>query len=404
MFTPEQLEIRALARAFAEGEIRPHAARWDEERGLDPEIFGKLGELGFLGMRVPERYGGLELDLGTYLLALEELAWGDASLALAVAIHNGPVTTLLLQYGSDEQKEAYLPDLASGSLLGAFALSEPSAGSDAASIQTRAASRDDGSWSLSGTKRWVTNGDRAGLVIVFAATEREVAGEAENAAENAAQGESSMGAFLVERDSEGYSVTGRETTMGLRASQTVSVELEDVQVAPDRVLGDPTQGFRYALEALNVGRLGVAAQSVGIAQEAFEHATDYALERHQFGQAIADFGAIQFKLADMASRIAASRSLLHTAAASLEAEGGCDARGTDAIPAVAAMAKLTASESAMWVTDEAVQIFGGYGYMRDYPVEKLMRDAKGTEIYEGTSEIMRLVVAREILKEARSGS
>ena len=397
MFTPEQLEIRALARAFAEGEIRPHAARWDEERDLDPEIFGKLGELGFLGMRVPERYRGLELDLGTYLLALEELAWGDASLALAVAIHNGPVTTLLLQHGSDEQKEAYLPALASGSLLGAFALSEPSAGSDAASIQTRAASRDDGSWSLSGTKRWVTNGDRAGLVIVFAATEREVAGEPENAAE----GKSSMGVFLVERDSEGYSVTGRETTMGLRASQTVSVELEDVRVAPDRVLGDPTQGFRYALEALNVGRLGVAAQSVGVAQEAFEHATDYAVERHQFGQAIADFGAIQFKLADMASRIAASRSLLHTAAASLEAEGGCDARGADAIPALAAMAKLTASETAMWVTDEAVQIFGGYGYMRDYPVEKLMRDAKGTEIYEGTSEIMRLVVAREILKEAR---
>ena len=400
VFTPEQLEIRALARAFAEGEIRPHAARWDEERDLDPEIFGKLSELGFLGMRVPERYCGLELDLGTYLLALEELAWGDASLALAVAIHNGPVTTLLLQHGSDEQKEAYLPALASGSLLGAFALSEPSAGSDAASIQTRAASRDDGSWSLSGTKRWVTNGDRAGLVIVFAATEREVADEPENATE----GEGSMGAFLVERDSEGYSVTGRETTMGLRASQIVSVELEDVQVAPDRVLGDPTQGFRYALEALNVGRLGVAAQSVGVAQKAFEHATDYAVERHQFGHAIADFGAIQFKLADMASRIAASRSLLHTAAASLEAEGGCDARGAAAIPAVAAMAKLTASESAMWVTDEAVQIFGGYGYMRDYPVEKLMRDAKGTEIYEGTSEIMRLVVAREILKEARSGS
>lgn len=400
MFTPEQLEIRALAREFAEGEIRPHAARWDEERDLDPEIFGKLGELGFLGMRVPERYGGLELGLGTYLLALEELAWGDASLALAVAIHNGPVTTLLLQRGSDEQKEAYLPALASGSLLGALALSEPSAGSDAASIQTRAASRDDGSWSLSGTKRWVTNGDRAGLVIVFAATDGEVAGEPETGTE----GESSMGAFLVERDSEGYSVTGRETTMGLRASQTVSVELEDVQVAADRVLGDPTQGFRYALEALNMGRLGVAAQSVGIAQEAFERATDYALERHQFGQAIADFGAIQFKLADMANRIAASRSLLHTAAASLEAEGGGDARGADAIPAVAAMAKLTASESAMWVTDEAVQIFGGYGYMRDYPVEKLMRDAKGTEIYEGTSEIMRLVVSREILKEARSGS
>ena len=399
-FTPEQLEIRALAREFAEGEIRPHAARWDQDRCLDGEIFDKLGELGFMGMRVPERYGGLELDLGTYLLALEELAWGDASLALAVAIHNGPVITLLLQNGSDEQKEAYLPALASGTLLGAFALSEPSAGSDAASIQTRAVCGDDGSWRLTGTKRWVTNGDRAGLVFVFAATAGQGAAEPPIDADGAG----CLGAFVVERGAEGYSVTGVETTMGLRASETVSVGLEEVRVAADRVLGDPTQGLRYALEALDVGRLGVAAQSIGIAQDAFEHATRYALERHQFGQAIADFGAIQFKLADMASRIVASRSLLHAAAGGLEADEGGAAGGADAIPALAAMAKLVASESAMWVTDEAVQIFGGYGYMRDYPVEKLMRDAKGTEIYEGTSEIMRLVIAREILKDARSGS
>ena len=392
-FTSEQLEIRALAREFAEGEIRPHAARWDKERDLDSEIFDKLAELGFMGMRVPERYGGLDLDLGTYLLALEELAWGDASLALAVAIHNGPVTTLLLEHGSDEQKETYLPALASGSLLGAFALSEPTSGSDAASIQTRATPTDAGTWSLSGTKRWVTNGDRAGLVIAFASTGGEEADETER----------SLGAFLLERNNEGYSVGEREITMGLRASQTVSVELEGVQVASDRVLGDPTQGLRYALEALNVGRLGVAAQSVGVAQEAFEHATQYALGRHQFGQAIAQFGAIQFKLADMATRIAASRSLLHTAAARMEAEDDGALRGADSIPALAAMAKLTASESAMWIADEAVQIFGGYGYMRDYPVEKLMRDAKGTEIYEGTSEIMRVVIAREILKEARNG-
>ena len=392
-FTSEQLEIRALAREFAEGEIRPHAARWDKERDLDSEIFDKLAELGFMGMRVPERYGGLDLDLGTYLLALEELAWGDASLALAVAIHNGPVTTLLLEHGSDEQKETYLPALASGSLLGAFALSEPTSGSDAASIQTRATPTDTGTWSLSGTKRWVTNGDRAGLVIAFASTGGEEADETER----------SLGAFLLERNNEGYSVGEREITMGLRASQTVSVELEGVQVASDRVLGDPTQGLRYALEALNVGRLGVAAQSVGVAQEAFEHATQYALGRHQFGQAIAQFGAIQFKLADMTTRIAASRSLLHTAAARMEAEDDGALRGADSIPALAAMAKLTASESAMWIADEAVQIFGGYGYMRDYPVEKLMRDAKGTEIYEGTSEIMRVVIAREILKEARNG-
>lgn len=391
MFTSEQLEIRALAREFSEGEIRPHAAHWDEERTLDPEIFEKLGELGFMGMRVPERYGGLDLDLGTYLLAMEELAWGDASVALAVAIHSGPVTTLLLRHGSEEQKATYLPALAAGSLLGAFALSELSSGSDVASIQTRAVAVAGGNWTLNGAKRWVTNGDRAGLVIVFASTDEE----------GVAETQGSLGAFLVERGSDGYTVGGRETTMGLCASQTVSVGLNNVEVAAERVLGDPARGFRYALEALNVGRLGIAAQSVGIAQAAFEHATEYALGRHQFGQAIAEFGAIQFKLADMATRIAASRALIHAATALMETEGSGATRGTETIPAQAAMAKLTASESAMWVTDEAVQIFGGYGYMRDYPVERLMRDAKGTEIYEGTSEIMRLVVAREILKDAR---
>lgn len=388
-FSPEQLEIRALAREFAEGEIRPHAARWDAERDLDPNIFAKLAELGFLGMRVPEQYGGLDLDLGTYLLVIEELAWGDASLALAVAIHNGPVTSLILEHGTDEQKNAHLPVLASGSVLGAFALSETMAGSDPASIQTRAVRTAGGDWTLDGSKRWVTNGDRAGLVIVFAATERE-------GAEKGA-----LGAFLVDRSSEGYVVGGRETTMGLCASQTVSVTLDDVKVAAESVLGDATRGLRHALDALNVGRLGVAAQALGIARAAFEHATGYALERKQFGQAIADFGAIQFKLADMATRIEASRSLIHTAAARMEVGGAGAGGNTPSVPSLAAMAKLTASESAMWITDEAVQIFGGYGYMRDYPVERLMRDAKGTEIYEGTSEIMRLVVARDVVGTAR---
>lgn len=353
---------------------------------MDDEIFSKLAELGFLGMRVPERYGGLELDLTTYLLAIEELAWGDASVALAVAIHNGPVTSLLLDHGSEEQKETFLPALASGEILGAFALSEPTAGSDAGSLTTRAV-REDGCWSLNGTKRWVTNGERAGLVVVFAAT----GGDEDRA----------LGAFLIESGSAGYTVTGRETTMGLRASEIVSVELEGLTVPGDRVLGDPESGLSYALRALDVGRAGIAAQCVGIAQAAFEHATSYALERRQFGQAIADFGAIQFKLADMASRIAGSRALLHMAASHMQSENGSAAKGVEAIPALAAMAKLNASETAMWVADEAVQIFGGYGYMRDYPVEKLMRDAKGTEIYEGTSEIMRVVVAREILKAAR---
>tara|TARA_Y100000590_G_scaffold438185_1_gene560688 strand:+ start:4173 stop:5372 length:1200 start_codon:yes stop_codon:yes gene_type:complete len=391
----DQIEIRALAREFAAKEIRPHSSHWDEKRDLDSDIFVKIGELGFMGMCIPERYGGLDLDIETYLMVLEELAWGDASLALSVAIHNGPVATLLLNYGSEEQKDKYLPSLASGSVIGAFALSEVSAGSDPASIQTQAISRDDGNWILNGTKRWVTNGDRAGLIMVFAVTDGETNGNTYKS-----QGGKSVGVFLVERDSKGYCVTGRDVTMGLRASQTVSLDLQDIKLTPDCVLGDPNRGLHYAFQALNVGRLGVAAQSVGIAQEAFEHATQYALERHQFGQAIADFGAIQFKLADMASRIASSRSLIRTAAYTMESDSNGIDRSAYTVPAMSAMAKLTASENAVWVTDEAVQIFGGYGYMRDYPVEKLMRDAKGTEIYEGTNEIMRVVVAREILKHA----
>jgi hypothetical protein len=381
MFSAEQLEIRALAREFAEGELRPHTARWDRDRALDDDIFGKLAELGFLGMRVPERYGGLGLDMSTCLLALEELAWGDASVALSVAIHTGPVTDLLLEYGSDEQKETWLPSLASGETLGAFALSETPSGSDVRSVDTTAVPEGAG-WRIDGHKRWVTNGARAGLVFVFATT--------------GGGDDPTLGVFMVSPQSAGYAVTATETTMGLRASEIVSVELDGVQVPSDRVLGDSANGLEYALRALDRARLGIAAQSVGVAQGAFEHAIAYALDRHQFGHAIADFGAIQFKLADMASRIGASRALLHVAA-----EDAGDGQGISSASALAAMAKLTASESAMWVADEAVQIFGGYGYMRDYPVEQIMRDAKGTEIYGGTNEIMRVVMAREILRKAR---
>ena len=355
-----------MAPEFAETKIRPYAAQWDEQRDLEPGIFGKLAELGFLGMRIPERYGGLDLDLGTYLLVIEELGWEDASLALAVAIHNGPVTSLILEHGTDEQKDAHLPALASGSILGAFALSEAMSGSDAASVQTRAVRTGDGDWMLDGSKRWVTNGDRAGLTIVFASTDPKAVG--------------ALGVFLVDGGSEGYSVGEREATMGLRASQTVSVSLNEVRVGVDQALGDTARGLRHALGALNVGRLGVAAQALGIAQAAFEHATLYALERKQFGKAIADFGAIQFKLADMATRITAARSLIHTAAARMEAaDAGVGDRPTDGsrVPALAAMAKLTARESAMWVTDEAVQAFGGYGYIRDCPVERLDAGRQG---------------------------
>ncbi len=382
--TPEQLEFQALAREFADGELRPHAAAWDAERALDPSVFGKLAELGFLGMRVAEVHGGLGFDAATYLLVLEELARGDAAVALSVAIHNGPVCGSLLAHGSDAQKAAWLPRLASGEVLGAFALSEPDAGSDAAALSTEA-ERDGDGWRVSGVKRWVTNGSRAGLVVLFARTDEGVS------------------AFLAHPGLDGYEAGEAERTLGLRASETVTVRLDRMRLDGDALLGEAGEGLALALEAIDVGRMGIAAQAVGIGRAAMEHAMAYALERRQFGTVLADFGATQAKLAEMHRRLAGARALAHHAAAALDGAAGdaCVRTGPDGLTARAAVAKLAASEAATWVADEAVQIFGGYGYMRDYPVEKLLRDAKGTEIYEGTSEIMRHVIAREILREAR---
>ena len=384
--TAEQRELQALARDFARNELRPRAEVWDAGRALDDELIPTLAELGFLGMLIPEAYGGLGLDFTSYLLVLEELAWGDAAAALTVAIHNGPVAGMLLAHGSEAQRERWLPPMARGEVLGAFALSEEGAGSDPSAMRTGARAQD-GGWVLSGRKRWVTNGARAGMVVVMARTDDG----------------GGTGAFLVEPASPGYRVVGRERTLGLRASETVSVELDEVAVGPDGLLGAPGRGLALALEALDRGRVGIAAQAVGIARAAMEHATAYALERRQFGQALAEFGATREKVAEMQRRITAARVLTFRAAAALEAEGDAGAgsrRGPEGITALAAMAKLTASETATWVADEAVQIFGGYGYMRDYPVERLLRDAKGTEIYEGTSEIMRHLIAREVFRAA----
>ena len=384
--TAEQLEIQALARDFADGELAPHAAAWDEARSLGDDVFGKLAELGFLGMLVPEEHGGLGFDVTTYLLVLEELSRGDAAVGLSVAIHCGPVTGLVLRHGTDAQKAHWLPRLASGEALGAFALSEAEAGSDAASL-TAEARLDGDTWVLAGEKRWVTNGRRAGLVVTFARTPEGV------------------GAFLVEPDTAGYAVGSAEVTLGLRASETVSVTLDDLRLPTSGLLGSPAEGMTYALQALDVGRVGIAAQAVGIGRCAMEHAVAYALERQQFGKALADFGATRAKVAEMHRRIAGARTLAHHAGEALQGYlGGTHPRtGADGATALAAAAKLAASEAATWVADEAVQIFGGYGYMRDYPVEKLLRDAKGTEIYEGTNEIMRHVIAREAFREARDG-
>jgi alkylation response protein AidB-like acyl-CoA dehydrogenase len=380
--TDEQRELQALAHDFAEAELRPQTAEWDETRALPEDVFGKLAESGFLGMLVPEAYGGLGFDLPTYLTVLEELAWGDAAVALSVAIHNGPVVETVLRHGSEDQKERWLPALASGEALGAFALSEPEAGSDPSSIST-AAVRDAEGWLLDGEKRWVTNGGRAGLVLTFART-----------------AEDGLGVFLVPREAEGYRTGARESTMGLRASETVRVHLEQVRLPDDAIVGTPGAGLRYALEALDLGRIGIAIQAVGVGRAALEHAARYALEREQFGTPIGRFGALQAKLAESAQRVAGGRALAFEAAVAWEAtRHGAPRTGADGVTAKAAMAKLAASEAATYAADEAIQIYGGYGYMRHYPVERLMRDAKGAEIYEGTNEIMRRVIAGEILRD-----
>jgi len=388
MPTPEQLEIQALAREFAETELRPRAAGWDERRALDGYVFDKLAELGFLGMLVTEEHGGLAFDFATYLLVLEELAAGDASVALSVAVHNGQVASLIARHGSEAQRKRWLPALASGEALGAFALSDPEAGSDAASVETHAR-RDGDGWRLMGEKRWITNGARAGVVVMFARV-----GEGDDGG---------VGAFLVTPGAKGYAVAKRERTLGLRASETVSVTLDDLAVEADALVGDAGSGLQCALEALDMGRVGCAALAVGIGRAALEHAATYALEREQFDRPIARFGAIQEKLARMAERLAAARALTREAGAAVQAArngAGHPRTGLDGVAARAAMAKVSASEAATWVADEAIQIFGGYGYMRHYPVERLLRDAKGTEIFEGTSKIMRHVIARELLRDA----
>jgi alkylation response protein AidB-like acyl-CoA dehydrogenase len=385
MPTAEQVEIRALAREFAEGEIRPRSMAWDEARRLDDEVFAKLGELGFLGMLVSEEHGGLGFDLSTYLLVLEELARGDAAVALSVAIHS-VVSWMILRHGTTSQRETWAERLASGDALGAFALSEPSAGSDASALETEAEEATDGGWRLTGTKRWVTNGARAGVVVVVARSTAD-----------------RFGTFLVEPRAPGYRVGTLERTLGLRASETATVHLDGVAVVPEAALGDPMAGFAQAMEALDLGRVGIAAQALGVARAAMEHAVAYAVERRQFGRTLAEFGATKAKVAEMHRRIAGARAMTHHAGTAVDAtlHHGVSRRGPDGATAQAAAAKLTASEAATWVADEAVQIFGGYGYMREYPVEKLLRDAKGTEIYEGTSEVLRHVIAREVFWATR---
>lgn len=377
--TEEQQQIRDLAREFAENELRPHAEEWDREAHFPREVIQKLGELGFLGMLLPEQYDGLALDTLAYVVALEEIARGDASVAVAMSVHNSLPTQMILAQGTDAQKERWLGPMARGEMLGAFSLSEPDAGSDAAGMSAHAR-KVDGGWMLNGAKAWVTNGGFGDVVVTMVRTDGA----------DDRRGAKGIGAFIVPTDAEGYSVGKKEDKMGQRASETVGISFHEMFVADDQLLGDPSQGFIYALQGLDNGRLGIAALAVGIAQAALEHALAYADERRQFGQPIRAFQGMQFKLANMAVRIEAARALLHRAAAAKDAG--------EPVSKLSSMAKLFASEAAMYVTTEAVQVFGGYGYVKEYPVERLFRDAKVTEIYEGTSEIQRTVIARELYR------
>src|SRR3954465_15104254 len=325
--TEEQREIQKVARDFSAEQIAPFSDRWDRDQYFEESLVGKLGELGFLGMMIPEKYDGLGLDTLTYLVALEEIAIVDASVAVMLSVHNSLPTQMLLRWGSEDQKERFLKPMARGELLGAFALSEPDAGSDAASLTTQAV-RDGDDWILNGTKAWVSSGTKGEVILAMERTD----------APNDRRGARGISAFIVTPDLPGFHVGKKEDKMGLRASPTVQLHFSDMRVPADRLLGEPGNGFIYAMQSLDNGRLGIAAQSIGIAEAALRHSIAYAAERKQFGKPIKEFQAIQFKLADMAARISAARALLHMSAVAKD-------RG-EPITQFGAMAKLLASETA----------------------------------------------------------
>jgi alkylation response protein AidB-like acyl-CoA dehydrogenase len=372
--TQDQREIQALTREFARAEIEPNAAQWDRDHHFPRELFGKLAELGLMGVCVPEEYGGAGADFPSYILVLEELSRADAGVGVTVAVHTSAATLPILTFGTDEQKSRFVPPLARGEHLGAFALTEAEAGSDAGALRTRAEAGD-GGWTITGAKQWITNGSYAGTFLLFARTDAETAG---------ARG---VSAFIL--DADHVRVTRDEEKLGLNSSVTNDIVVEGASVGRDRLLHEENRGFRVAMSTLDGGRIGIAAQALGIAQAGYDVAREYAVERRAFGHRIADFQAIQHKLADMSMEIDAARLLVYRAAW-LKQQGR---RHTEE----GAKAKLFASEMARRQTAEAIQILGGYGYTKEFPVERYYRDAKITEIYEGTSEIQRLVIARSIL-------
>jgi len=375
--TGEQRMLRDVARDFARTRLAPFAAERDREARFPVEAIEELGKLGFMGMLVPETYGGAGADHFGYALVIEEIAAGEGAVSTILSVQNSVGCMPVLQYGSEEQKQRFLKPMAKGEMLSCFCLTEPQAGSDAAAIRTRAR-RHGNRWVLSGTKQFITSGSTAQIAIVFAVTDPE-------------RGKKGISAFLVPTDSPGYRVAALEHKLGQRASDTAQLVFEEVELTPDLMLGAEGEGYRIALSNLEGGRIGIGAQAVGMARAAYEAALAYAKEREAFGKAIIEQQAVAFRLADMATSLAAARGLVLDVAARRDAGEPCLKE--------AAMAKLFASEMAERVASDAIQIHGGYGYVADFPVERIYRDVRVCQIYEGTSDIQRLVIAREVARD-----
>ncbi len=373
--TEEHLMIQQAAREFAQNECKPGVIERDEKQIFPAEQVKKMAELGFLGMMVDPKYGGGGMDAISYVLAMEEISKVDASSSVIMSVNNSLVCWGIEHYGSEEQKQKYLVPLAKGEIIGAFCLSEPEAGSDATSQKTTAIDKGD-HYLLNGTKNWITNGSSASVYLVMAQT-------------NVEAGHKGINCLIVEKGMPGFTVGPKENKMGIRGSDTHSLMFDNVKVPKENRIGEDGFGFKFAMKTLGGGRIGIASQALGIASGAYELALAYSKERAAFGKLISQHQAIQFKLADMATRIEAARLLIFKAAWLKDRGINCDKES--------AQAKVFASETAMWVTTEAVQVHGGYGYVKEYHVERLMRDAKITQIYEGTSEVQRIVISRALL-------
>ena len=377
-FTDEQQMMRKMVREFAREEIAPFVEKM--ENGEFPrQLLKKMGQLGLMGIPVPEEYGGAEMDFISYIIAIHEISVVSPTLGVILSVHTSVGTSPIIYFGNENQKQKYVPKLASGEYLGAFCLTEPSAGSDAGSLKSKAV-RNGNFYKINGSKVFITNGGEADVYIVFAST-------------NPDEGSRGISAFIVEKNTPGLIIGKDEHKMGLSGSRTVQLTFENMMVPKENLLGKEGEGFKIALANLDVGRIGIAAQALGIAEGAFNHAVSYAKERVQFGKPIAAQQGIGFKLADMGTALEASKLLVYQAAA-LRAQGlPCGKQ--------ASMAKLFASKTAVDVTSEAIQVYGGYGYTKDYPVERYFRDAKVTEIYEGTSEIQHIVIAKHLIRDGR---